>query len=101
MENQEQIAIHLFAGYLIDPPMQYELDRSSGWKQAQIAPASELRIVDRQGDKYIGIYINTPMISTEKLIAIEEEISNKLKGYFSKFRPDKNKLILFPQLLVY
>lgn len=101
MEKQEQIATRLFAGYLIDSPLQYQLERSEGWKQAQIVPSKELQVVPRQGESYIGVSVNSPTVSIEKLKAIQEEVAAKLTHYCPTYSLEPNKLTLFPQLMIY
>lgn len=99
-QQQERVVIKLFAGYRVTPPLKFSLERSSVWRNSQIDPSGELSLINRQNVEFLGVYINSPAVSLDKLKIIEEQVRAKVEEYCPGFDSAKLKLQVFSQLFI-
>jgi len=100
-ELETGINFRLFAGCLMTSELRMQLNQSSLWKQAKIAPSLQDLIETHFQEKdFIGLFLQSDKIQLEELRQIEKKISQVLKTYCPQFPSEKIKILVFSQVFI-
>lgn len=102
MQIENQIKCKLFAGYVISSELRLQLNQSSLWKQAKIAPSipHDLEEIHFHQKDYIGHFLTQSCVTLSELKKLEDQISQTLKSYCPHFSSEKIRIIVFSQLFI-
>lgn len=101
MAAQSGISTKLFVGTQIRPDIRLQLDQSVLWKRLQaVRETGELEELSWRGKSYIGLFVHSPAITLDDLIAAENTVRERLLAYLDDFDVSKLPVLVFPQTFI-
>lgn len=94
------VTVRLFVGAELTAPLNYHLKNSSAWKEATLLPLKQMQQVAFEKKTYVGIYLDTCMITTQAFQTHHDKILSELIAYCPKLPVSELKITLFPQLFI-
>lgn len=98
-ELSSKVTTRLFAGCCINSEIRMHLNQSIQWKHATILTEG-LQETHYHSKDYLGLYLESKLLTTNDLNKIQQNIRDQLKIYCPSLETENITICIFPQVFI-
>lgn len=98
--HMSEIKTKMFMGFRVQSEIRMYLKMSKTWKEEKITHSDQLIENRYLDEEYIGIYLNSKILSLKELKTEEAKLKQLMNKHFTSLNTDNLKTTIFSQVFV-